>query len=90
MNWINIKDTLPGFNVNVLTYRPTEKKYSNPSYEVPVIRTAYIVSISAEGPRWSCDCIAGKSEVTHWMPLPESPKAESPKAESPKAESPKA
>jgi len=74
MQWISVKDRLPDFLENVLTFRPVKGKYSNPPHEVPSIRTDYLDSIGKNGPRWSRDSTVQVSEITHWMPLPEEPR----------------
>ena len=66
--WISVKDRLPEFGENVLTYSPEEKvspKYCN----------AYIGENGEWIERSFFERPLGK--VTHWMPLPEPPEVES-------------
>lgn len=69
MEWISVKDKVPEMNVLVLTYG---------NYE-------YVVGFLDEDKKWSAkdsDHETGEpwlrdhGAVTHWMPLPKSPKNE--------------
>ena len=64
MEWINIKDRLPEEGVQVLIYFADDKKY----------KVDYIVCCPE--PIWACTLEREEYKVTHWMPLPESPKYE--------------
>lgn len=60
MEWISVKDRLPGFNIDVLAY----SQYGE-------IR---ITCIDNSGGFDTYPFSSDVHEVTHWMPLPEPPK----------------
>ncbi len=59
MEWISVKDRLPEDNRRVLVYSPEMKN-------------ADIGSIAIQ---WGWTCSRKHKDVSHWMPLPELPKA---------------
>lgn len=60
--WISVKDRLPEKGQQVLAYNPTDKE--EPFW------VDYLFLNANKELRWDM----GVNEVTHWMPLPESPK----------------
>ena len=56
--WISVKDRLPMKNDRVLVYRP-EMKESD---------------VGAVSVQFGWNCRRNKTDITHWMPLPEPPK----------------
>lgn len=56
--WISVKDRLPMKNDRVLVYRP-EMKESD---------------VGAGSVQFGWNCSRKKTDITHWMPLPEPPK----------------
>lgn len=58
--WISVKNRLPEEYKKVLSYNGYEMKID------------YIVN--APEPIWACQLAREENNVTHWMPLPESPK----------------
>lgn len=67
--WISVKDRLP--DQELLEYW---KRYSQRSVEVLVMieGASHSTTLTWDGNRFSDDC-HNEYEVTHWMPLPESP-----------------
>ena len=62
MDWISVRDRLPGLFEPVLLYMPEERPF-------PRVREGYL---SPTG--WVC-LLYGRDpgEITHWMPMPEGP-----------------
>ena len=59
MNWISVKDKLPLGQDRLLVF---ERIYDQP-----------VIGFYLDG-RWHTEIADDYSDVTHWMPLPESPK----------------
>lgn len=70
MKWISVKDELPDFNDRVLVYNEQKRMDGiNHDYRVAEIR-----SISKDGALWYITNNFRTTQITHWMPLPETPK----------------
>ena len=68
--WISVKDRLPNPYERVLTCR--REHFSS----TKIICNEYLSIGYKEKPVWCLDFGTWKSEVTHWMPLPNPPKGE--------------
>lgn len=66
--WISVKERLPRLHTDVLVYRRSVCRMGGYS------SIEYVTLGHGEVPMWSNDFQTWKSEVTHWMPLPEPPK----------------
>lgn len=68
--WISVKDRLPRPENCVLVYR---RNLGRPDGYVSI---DYATLGHGENLMWVGDYTTWKSEVTHWMPLPEPPKGD--------------
>ena len=71
MEWISVKDRLPRYNTPVLVYRP--------GMASKILVDEYQGYYSETYDEWYEEWALygrhnGKDVITHWMPLPESPK----------------
>lgn len=56
--WISVKDRLPNDNQRVIVYRPDMSE----------------IDVGDISIQWGWNCKRKKTDITHWMPLPEPPK----------------
>ena len=67
--WINIEDRLPEFSQDVLCFRPLAHYTEDPKIKISYRRRSMRTSPQGVKHHFACWC-----HVTHWMPLPESPR----------------
>lgn len=64
--WISVKDRLPELNVDVLVFV---------NFTVHDVTINHCTVALFNGTCWDADGSYSRDSVTHWMPLPEAPKA---------------
>jgi len=70
MEWISVNDRLPDEGEKVLTINLQAKGYHE-------YRLDYLVDLDNGERIWACRLNNEYDKVTHWMPLPDSPKFQS-------------
>lgn len=72
MDWINVKDNIPAFDVDVLVaYRLGDRMAFDVAYVEQLTTTKNSIII-----RWEAGWEIGTPDVIYWMPIPELPETE--------------
>lgn len=77
-NWISVKDKLPEFETNVITYYQFMDGKGEKAKPIHCIQVGYLVQTSKRANNnirneWHIEENWAQDRITHWMPLPSPP-----------------